>query len=88
MKSRLAALLVMLSTSVFCLGAAANNPGKTYPHDGSIKDVQITQSSGNQSMDYSGLRAIQSSNPMPALPNDYSGTYVNVIFDFDLAMTQ
>ncbi|HEU5452563.1 MAG TPA: M48 family metallopeptidase [Terriglobales bacterium] len=39
MKSRLAALLVMLSTSVFCLGAAANNPGKTYPHDGSIKDV-------------------------------------------------
>jgi len=25
---------------------------------------------------------------MPPLPSDYSGSYVNVTFDFDLAMTR
>ena len=38
MKSRLVALLAIISTSVFCLGAASN-AAKTYPHDGGIKDV-------------------------------------------------
>ena len=56
--------------------------------DGTVKDVQISQASGNASMDNSGLRAIMSSNPMPALPPDYSGSSVRVIFDFDLSMTR
>jgi len=25
---------------------------------------------------------------MPALPNDYSGSYVTVVFDFDLSLNQ
>jgi outer membrane biosynthesis protein TonB len=53
-----------------------------------VKDVRISQASGNASMDNSGLRAIMSSNPMPALPPDYSGSSVKVIFDFDLSMTR
>src|SRR6266404_899259 len=60
----------------------------TISKDGNVKDVQISQASGNLSMDNSGLRAIMSSNPMPALPPDYSGSSVRVIFDFDLSMTR
>ena len=60
----------------------------TISKDGTVKDVRISQASGNLSMDNSGLRAIMSSNPMPALPPDYSGSNVRVIFDFDLSMTR
>jgi len=60
----------------------------TITKDGTVKDVQISQASGNVSMDNSGLRAIMSSNPMPALPPDYPGSSVRVIFDFDLSMTR
>jgi len=56
--------------------------------DGTVKDIRISQTSGNLSMDNSGLRAIMSSNPMPGLPPDYSGSNVRVIFDFDLSMTR
>jgi TonB family protein len=55
--------------------------------DGTVKDIRVSQSSGNPSMDNSGLRAVMSSNPMPSLPPDYSGSSVQVIFDFDLSMT-
>jgi periplasmic protein TonB len=60
----------------------------TIYRDGTIREIHVTQGSGNLSMDNSGLRAVMASNPMPALPNDYSGTYVTVIFDFDLSMTR
>jgi protein TonB len=60
----------------------------TINKDGSVKDIRIQTSSGNLSMDNSGLRAIMQSNPMPSLPPDYSGTYVQVLFDFDLSMTR
>ena len=56
--------------------------------DGTVKDIRISQTSGNLSMDNSGLRAIMSSNPMPGLPPDYAGSNVRVIFDFDLSMTR
>ena len=56
--------------------------------DGTVKDIKISQTSGNLSMDNSGLRALMASNPMPALPPDYSGGYVTVLFDFDLSMTR
>jgi len=56
--------------------------------DGSVKDIKIVQTSGNLSMDNSGLRALLASNPMPALPPDYGKSYVTVTFDFDLSMTR
>lgn len=56
--------------------------------DGTVKNMQLTQSSGNLSMDNSAQRALLSSNPMPPLPSDYSGSYVDVTFDFDLSLNQ
>lgn len=50
--------------------------------DGTVSNVRISQTSGNLSFDNSGLRAILGSNPMPPLPSDYSGGYVDVTFDF------
>ena len=51
--------------------------------DGTITDVQITQSSGIPEVDRSALRAILASNPLPPLPGDYSGGSVNVSIYFD-----
>ncbi|HEY2460403.1 MAG TPA: energy transducer TonB [Candidatus Acidoferrum sp.] len=59
----------------------------TIARDGSVRDARIVTTSGNMSMDNSAQRALLSSIPMPGLPPDYSGSYVNVTFDFDLAMT-
>jgi protein TonB len=50
--------------------------------DGSIKNVRVTQSSGNLSWDNAGLRAIMNSNPLPPLPPDYQGSEVAVTWDF------
>jgi TonB family protein len=60
----------------------------TIMRDGTVKDIHLAQTSGNYSMDTSAQRALLSSSPMPPLPSDYSGTYVNVTFDFDLTMTR
>jgi len=54
--------------------------------DGSVSNVQMSQSSGNLSMDNSARRALDGIRFGP-LPNDYSGNNVDVIFDFDLALT-
>jgi TonB family protein len=54
----------------------------TVSRDGSIRNARVTESSGNRSWDNAGLRAIQASNPLPALPNDYSGNSVDVTWDF------
>jgi periplasmic protein TonB len=51
--------------------------------DGSIVNIQVTQSSGNSSVDNSAKRAILSSSPVNRLPNDYSGSVVNVEFWFE-----
>lgn len=51
--------------------------------NGSITNVQILRSSGNASVDNSAVRAIQGSNPVQALPNEYSGSRVSVEFWFD-----
>jgi TonB family protein len=51
--------------------------------DGTINNVQITQSSGIPEVDRSALRAILASNPLPPLPPDYAGGSVNVQFYFD-----
>jgi protein TonB len=51
--------------------------------DGTITNAQITQSSGNSSVDTSALRAVQSASPLTRLPGEYSGTRVSVEFWFD-----
>ena len=52
--------------------------------DGTVRNIQITQSSGNASVDRSALRAVQDSNPFQSLPGDYGGSYVSVQFWFEL----
>lgn len=54
----------------------------TINRDGSLKDVRVSESSGNYSYDNSALRAVLSSNPVTKLPVDYSGGYVVAILDF------
>lgn len=55
----------------------------TILRDGTITNIQIVHSSGNSSVDNSAIRAIQSSSPVTRLPNDYSGSTVNVEFWFE-----
>jgi TonB family protein len=51
--------------------------------DGSVANIQMTQSSGIRLVDDSALRAILSSNPLSPLPSAYSGRNVTVEFWFD-----
>ena len=51
--------------------------------DGTVVNVELVRSSGNASVDNSARRAILSSNPMPRLPSEYSGSNVTVEFWFD-----
>jgi len=60
----------------------------TINRDGSIKNIRVSESSGNRSMDDSAQRALLSIDRFPPLPTDYSGRYVDVIFDFGLGMTK
>jgi TonB family protein len=53
--------------------------------DGTVKNISLNTSSGNRSMDDSSTRALLSIDKFPALPADYSGSYIDVTFDFDLA---
>jgi len=50
---------------------------------GEARNIQVTQSSGNASVDRSALRAVQDSIPFQALPGDYPGSYVSVEFWFE-----
>jgi TonB family protein len=56
----------------------------TILRDGTITNVEITQSSGLPEVDRSALRAVLASNPLPTLPSDYAGNRVkvNLYFDF------
>jgi TonB family protein len=54
----------------------------TIMRDGYVKNVRVTQSSGNASWDNAGVRAILNSNPLPSLPVDFSGASVDVHWDF------
>jgi TonB family protein len=51
--------------------------------DGTVANIQLTQSSGNRSVDNSALRAILSSSPVSPLPSNYSGNNVTVEFWFE-----
>lgn len=51
--------------------------------DGTITNVQITQSSNNYSVDSSAVRAVKSSSKLNPLPPQYQGSVVGVEFWFD-----
>lgn len=51
--------------------------------DGTITNVEITESSGVAEVDRSALRAVLASNPLAPLPPGYSGSKVTVEFYFD-----
>jgi TonB family protein len=55
----------------------------TINRDGSLKDVHISETSGNSTYDNSAYRAVLSSNPLGKLPGDYSGSYVTATLDFN-----
>lgn len=55
----------------------------TILRDGTVTNVQITQSSGNQSVDTSAIRAVESSSPVDRLPDAYGGASVNVEYTFE-----
>src|ERR1700730_4349479 len=52
--------------------------------DGTLKSSRPATTSGHPSMDDPATRARLSIDKPPALPPDYSGSYVDVTFDFDL----
>src|SRR5581483_1058088 len=51
--------------------------------DGSVRNLEIVQSSGIPEVDRSALRAVLASSPLGPLPNDYPGASVHVQFYFD-----
>jgi protein TonB len=51
--------------------------------NGKISGVGVQQSSGIPSLDRSAQRAVLASDPLPALPPDYRGSSVNVVFYFE-----
>jgi protein TonB len=51
--------------------------------DGTITNIQITQSSNNYSVDSSARRAVELSSKLAALPSAYQGSSVGVEFYFD-----
>jgi periplasmic protein TonB len=50
--------------------------------DGSVKNAQISQRSGNSTLDYSALRAVMDAGPFPPLPPSYSGSQADVELRF------
>jgi TonB family protein len=52
--------------------------------DGSIRNAQLAQSSGNRTLDYSALRAVTDAQPFPPLPPDYGSSDANVELRFQL----
>jgi TonB family protein len=52
--------------------------------NGSVKNVQIAQRSGNTTLDYSAVRAVNDAAPFPPLPSNYSGSSTSVELRFQL----
>lgn len=80
---------------VFTIDPAVRNARRAHAimtfviyRDGTVKNIRLSQSSNDLSMDNASQRALLASNPLPALPPDYSGPPVAVTFDFDLSMTK
>jgi len=56
--------------------------------DGTVSNVALSQTSGNSSMDRSAQRTLYSLGKVAPLPSDYTGSYVDVTFDFDLSLNR
>jgi protein TonB len=56
--------------------------------NGTVTNIRLDNSSGNRSMDDSATRALLSIDKFPTLPSDYSGSFVDVTFDFDLSSSR
>jgi len=56
----------------------------TIMRDGTIRNPQVSQSSGNPNIDNTALRAVYESNPMPALPPQITERYISAQFTFNL----
>jgi TonB family protein len=56
----------------------------TILRDGTIRDVKLSQGSGNPTVDNTALRAVYDSNPLPPLPAQVSGTLLPAQFTFQL----
>jgi len=52
--------------------------------DGSVRNPQIAQRSGNSTLDYSALRAVSDAGPFPPLPPNYNGSSTSVELRFQL----
>jgi len=52
--------------------------------DGSVRNPQIAQRSGNSTLDYSALRAVTDAGPFPPLPSNYNGSSASVELRFQL----
>jgi len=52
--------------------------------DGTVRNVRIAQSSGNQALDYSAQRAIYDANPFPPLPSAFERNDAVIEFWFEL----
>jgi TonB family protein len=83
MRSRISANWLMSTVSPNILTAPRTYITFEIARDGTVNNVQITQSSGIPEVDRSALRAILASNPLPPLPADYRGGNVDVEFYFD-----
>lgn len=56
--------------------------------DGTISNIAMELKSGNNSLDYSAQRTLLSLGKVAPLPSGYRGSYVDVVFDFDLSLSQ
>lgn len=56
----------------------------TIERNGSVRDIQVVQSSGNPTIDNSALRAVYKANPLPALPSEIGGGSISAQFTFNL----
>jgi len=83
MRARISANWLLATVSPNIVSAPRTYLTFEIRRDGTVIDVQMTQSSGIPEVDRSALRAILASNPLPPLPPDYSGGSVNVQFYFD-----
>jgi len=52
--------------------------------DGTIRNVRVTQSSGNQAVDFAALRAVSNASPAPPLPSDLGRSSVSTEVWFQL----
>ncbi len=52
--------------------------------DGTIRNPQVVQSSGNPSVDNTALRAVYGASPLPQLPQQITESYISAQFTFNL----